>query len=52
MSSHTEVVAGMTLTKHPIIHLPTEDEILELVKTVGTDGTIEILNRREEKIKA
>jgi hypothetical protein len=52
MSSNTEVVAGMTLTKHPIIHLPTEDEILELVKTVGSDNTIEILNRREEKIKA
>ena len=52
MSFDHVTVAGMQLTKHPIIHLPSEDEILGLAKTLGAEGAAEVLKRREEKIQA
>jgi hypothetical protein len=52
MSAEIVTVAGIKLTKHPIIHLPSEDEIVELVNSVGSEMTAEVLKRREEKIQA
>lgn len=52
MSADSVTVAGMKLTKHPIIHLPSEDEVLEMARTLGTDATVEVMRRREEKIQA
>ena len=52
MSSDTVMVAGIRLTKHPVLHLPTEDEILSLVNELGAEPTAKILERREEKIQA
>lgn len=40
------------LTPHPILKLPTEQEIAELVKLKGKDVVIELLQLREDKIKA
>ncbi len=52
MSLDTVTVAGMRLTKHPIIHLPTEEEIVGLAQRIGAQKTADILQRREEKIQA
>jgi hypothetical protein len=52
MSLDVVNVAGLRLTKHPIIHLPTEDEVVGLAQTIGAEKTAEILKRREEKIQA
>jgi len=52
MSTDTVTVAGMQLSKHPIIHLPSEAEIVELATTLGSDGAVQVLKRREEKIQA
>ena len=52
MSADTVVVAGMRLTKHPIIHLPTEDEVVDLARTIGAEATADVMRRREEKIQA
>jgi phage terminase large subunit-like protein len=52
MSFEHVTVAGVQLTKHPVIHLPTEDEIIEIANQLGAEATAEILKRREEKIKA
>jgi hypothetical protein len=52
MSLDTVTVAGMRLTKHPIIHLPTEEEIVGLAQKIGAQKTADILQRREEKIQA
>jgi len=42
----------MTLTKHPIIYLPSEEEVLEIGGKLGVDAVIDILQKREDKIKA
>ena len=52
MSLDVVNVAGLRLTKHPIIHLPTEDEVVGLAQTIGAEKTAEVLKRREEKIQA
>lgn len=52
MSLDVVNVAGLRLTKHPIIHLPTEDEVVGLAQTIGAEKAAEILKRREEKIQA
>jgi hypothetical protein len=52
MSLDVVNVAGLRLTKHPIIHLPTEDEVVSLAQTIGAEKTASILKRREEKIQA
>lgn len=52
MSLDVVNVAGLRLTKHPIIHLPTEDEVVGLAQQIGAEKTAEILKRREEKIQA
>jgi len=52
MSLDVVNVAGLRLTKHPIIHLPTEDEVIGLAQTIGAEKTAEVLKRREEKIQA
>lgn len=52
MSLDVVNVAGLRLTKHPIIHLPTEDEVVSLAQRIGPEKTAEILKRREEKIQA
>lgn len=52
MSLDVVNVAGLRLTKHPIIHLPTEDEVVGLARQIGAEKTAEILKRREEKIQA
>jgi hypothetical protein len=52
MSLDTVTVAGMRLTKHPIIHLPTEEEIVGLAEKIGAQKTADVLQRREEKIQA
>lgn len=45
-------VGDFELTKHPVIHLPTEEEIVQLAKKLGPEQTAELLLRREDKIKA
>jgi phage terminase large subunit-like protein len=52
MSLDVVNVAGLRLTKHPIIHLPTEDEVVGLAQTIGAEKTADVLKRREEKIQA
>ena len=52
MSSDSVTVAGIKLTKHPIIHLPTEDDIVSLVQQLGAEDAIKVLQRREDKIQA
>jgi len=52
MSLDVVNVAGLRLTKHPIIHLPTEDEVVSLAQAIGPEKTAEVLKRREEKIQA
>ena len=52
MATDSVMVAGMRLTKHPIIHLPSEEEVLEMVETLGPETTANVLERREEKIQA
>ena len=52
MSLDVVNVAGLRLTKHPIIHLPSEDEVVGLAQTIGAEKTAEVLKRREEKIQA
>jgi hypothetical protein len=52
MSLDVVNVAGLRLTKHPIIHLPTEDEVLGLAQTLGAERAADVLKRREEKIQA
>jgi len=45
-------VGGIELTKHPVIHLPTEDELVGIANEIGPEAVAEILKRREEKIQA
>lgn len=52
MSLDVVNVAGLRLTKHPIIHLPTEDEVVSLAQAIGAEKTADVLKRREEKIQA
>ena len=52
MSLDVVNVAGLRLTKHPIIHLPTEDEVVGLARAIGAEKTADVLKRREEKIQA
>jgi hypothetical protein len=52
MSLDVVNVAGLRLTKHPIIHLPTEDEVVGLAQVIGAEKTADVLKRREEKIQA
>ena len=52
MSLDVVNVAGLRLTKHPIIHLPTEDEVVGLAQAIGAEKTADVLKRREEKIQA
>jgi hypothetical protein len=52
MSLDVVNVAGLRLTKHPIIHLPTEDEVVSLARAIGAEKTADVLKRREEKIQA
>jgi phage terminase large subunit-like protein len=42
----------MNLTPHPILILPSQDEIKSLAEKLGTDKVVEILNLREDKILA
>lgn len=44
--------APLMVTKHPIIHTPSRDDLIELAREIGPDGVVEVLKRREEKIKA
>jgi hypothetical protein len=45
-------IGGIELTKHPVIHLPTEDELVGIANEIGPEAVAEILKRREEKIQA
>jgi hypothetical protein len=42
----------LMITKHPVIHTPTKDDLIELTRELGPDAVVEILKKREEKIKA
>ena len=44
--------APLMVTKHPIIHTPSKDDLIDLAREIGPEGVIEVLQRREEKIKA
>lgn len=52
MAFEKETICGIELTKHPVIKLPTEAEVLDLAQELGTEAVSEILKRREEKIQA
>lgn len=52
MAYESVIVAGMRLTKHPIIHLPTEEEVIDMVNSMGAENAAIVLERREEKIQA
>ena len=45
-------IGEIELTKHPVIHLPTEDELVGIANEIGPEAVAEILKRREEKIQA
>ena len=45
-------IGEIELTKHPVIHLPTEDELVSIANEIGPEAVAEILKRREEKIQA
>ncbi len=42
----------LMVTKHPIIHTPTKEDLIELARELGPEAAAEVLKRREEKIKA
>lgn len=52
MAFEKETVCGIELTKHPVIKMPSEAEVLDLAQELGAESVSEILKRREEKIQA
>lgn len=45
-------VGGVELTKHPVMVLPTEEQLVSLATELGPEAAAEVLRRREEKIQA
>ena len=43
--------AGWKPTQHPVLELPSDDELLDLVKANGEDAVRDFLLKREEKIR-
>ena len=47
-----DTIAVFTPTPHPIIYTPTPDDVRRYIADMGMDGAIELLQLREDKVRA